>query len=105
MIKTRSNFKLCGEDIILKFNRLIAHIILQQFTTKHLSHFLQLTTQQFFHSLQLNQTNLQSYSISNDSFLSYCNIRHEAGSNDRLCLSPSGPRYVTFLSSPQPLAF
>jgi hypothetical protein len=22
--KTRSNFKLCGEDIILKFNRLIA---------------------------------------------------------------------------------
>jgi hypothetical protein len=24
MIKTRSNFKLCGEDIILKFDRLIA---------------------------------------------------------------------------------
>jgi hypothetical protein len=23
MIKTRSNFKLCGEDIIPKFNRLI----------------------------------------------------------------------------------
>jgi hypothetical protein len=26
MIKTRSNFKLCGEDIILKFDRFIAPI-------------------------------------------------------------------------------
>jgi hypothetical protein len=29
MIKTKSNFKLCSEDIILKFDRLIAHTILQ----------------------------------------------------------------------------
>jgi hypothetical protein len=47
MIKTRSNFKLCGEDIILKFDRFIApynFTVVFSFLIAHNPH-------QFFYSL------------------------------------------------------
>jgi hypothetical protein len=66
MIKTRSNFKLCGEDIIPKFDRLIApYSFIAVFNQMAFSFLIAHNTQQLFSYLTAHSKSFHSHSQTN----------------------------------------